>query len=208
MDDTTKPVETANPVAPSNNATPSAAPTANVDTAEVERLRKEAEQAKMRANQLENELKKKAEEEEAARQKQLEEQNEWKQIAEQERLKREQLEKDREEAEARQQLESTRNTILGTFSSEVQEEAKALGITLNSTDETAQADFRAKLERLSSKVSANATPSANNPTPRTITDADLLMRVRSGDSQAREQAIGNLQAVKTMREMSGYPQNQ
>lgn len=197
--------ETANPGDSQTTVPTSATPSVNaVDPAEVERLRKEAEQARMRANQLENELKKKAEEEEAARQKQLEEQNEWKLVAEQNKAKLEAIEREREEAEARQALTNATNQILSSFSSEVQEEAKALGITLLSTDDSAQADFKAKLERLNTKVSANATPSANNPTPRVTTDDALLLRVRSGDRAAREQAIGSLQAVKTMREMSGY----
>jgi len=65
MSDTTPNVETAKTEAPSNEVTPTATtPVVNaVDQAEVERLRKEAEQARMRANQLENELKKNAEEE-------------------------------------------------------------------------------------------------------------------------------------------------
>lgn len=198
--------ETVTPEAPSNNATPSAAPVANVDTAEVERLKREADQARMRANQLENELKKKAEEEEAARQKQLEEQNEWKQVAEQNKAKLEAYEKEREAAQAQQELANATNQVLSTFSSEVQEEAKALGITLGSADEAAQADFKAKLERLSEKVTAKATPSANNPAPRVISDNDQMMRIRSGDLGARHEAIANLQAVKAMREMSGYSQ--
>ena len=83
MSDTTPIVETVKTEAPSNNATPTATPQVNaVDTAEVERLRKEKEQADMRIRQLENEAKKRQEADEATRLTQLEEQNEWKTVAE------------------------------------------------------------------------------------------------------------------------------
>lgn len=205
MADTLPASETANPGDSQTTVPTPATPSVNaVDPAEVERLRKEAEQKELRIRQLENEARKKAEEEEAARQRQLEEQNEWKQVAEQNKAKLEAYEKEREEAEARQELTNAANQILSTFSSEVQEEAKALGINLLSADDGSKEAFKAKLDRLSERVSANATPSANNPTVRVQSDDDLLRRVRSGDRAAREQAIGNLQAVKTMRELSGY----
>lgn len=197
--------ETANPGDSQTTVQTSATPSVNaVDPAEVERLRKEAEQARLRANQLENEAKARAEEDEKARQKQLEENNEWKQIAEQNKAKVEAYEKEREESEARQELTNASNQILGTFSNEVQEEARELGIALLSTDDVSKEAFKTKLERLNQKISTSATPTASNPQVRTVSDDDMLRRVRSGDRQARHDAISNLNAVKTMREISGY----
>lgn len=198
--------ETANPGDSQTTVTTSATPPQvnAVDPAEVERLRKEAEQARMRANQLENELKKKAEAEEAARQKQLEEQNEWKQIAEQERAKREAYEKEREEAEVRQQLEAAQNSILSQFSTKVQEIAKETGISLNEASDDAQENFKKKLQRLSDELSTTTAPSANNPAPSNINPDERLRLIRNNDPQARFDAISNLEAVKAMRAMSGY----
>ena len=205
MDDTTKPVETATPAAPSNDATPPATPPVNaVDPAEVERLRKEAEQARMRANQLENELKKKADEEEAARLKQLEENEEWKQLAEQERIKRETLEQGLEAEKRDRELKAATSEVFSQFPKEVVEIAEEVGLALSDVDDSAKDALKAKLDKIAAKVATEAKVTPNNPAaPATAPKEELLTRMRNGDRTARAEVIGNLESVKAMRRMAG-----
>ena len=205
MTDTPNPGET---VETKNDATQSPAPSAtpSIDAAELERLRKEAEQAKMRANQLENQLKKKQEEEEAARLKQLEEQNEWKTVAEQERLKREELERERETEQRSRELKSATQGIFKDYPQEVIEIAETTGLSLSDTDEAAQSQLREKLDAIKAKVAVSDTPRPSNPATNTPAQdqVQLLERLKHGDRQARQDAIANLEAVKAMKQMAGY----
>lgn len=156
--------ETTNQEPLSNNGSnASTQPSGNaVDPAEVERLRKEAEQARMRANQLENELAaKKAAEEEAQRQA-LEEQNEWKAIAEQEKAKREALENERLEAEAKQALETAQADLFKDFPSDVVELAQETGLTLQATTDEAINKLRSSLEKIQAKIANDAQVGPNN----------------------------------------------
>lgn len=155
--------ETVTPEAPSNNATPPATPVVNADAAEVERLRKEAEQARMRANQLENELAKRKADEEAAKLKQLEEQNEWKTIAEQNAAKLEAIQQEREEAERQTAIRTATSDVLKDYSQDVIELAEDAGLALVDDSEEAKAAFKQKLDKISAKVSASVRPATNNP---------------------------------------------
>lgn len=196
--------ETINPEAPSNNATPTATPQVNaVDTAEVERLRKEAEQARMRANQLENEMKKIAEEKEAEKLKQLEEQNEWKTVAEQTKARLEAFEKEKEAEQRSKELSQATNSVLAEFPEAVQEIAKETGLGVTEASEEAQAAFKAKLQKIADQL-PQAKPSANNPSPQSsATQNDLLVRMANGDREARQQAISQIPAVQEMKRMAG-----
>lgn len=200
--------ETVTPEAPSNNVTPTATPAVNaVDPAEVERLKKEAEQARMRANQLENELKKRTEAEEAARLKQLEENEEWKSVAEQERAKREALEAEREAETRNRELKQATNQVFSQFPAEVIEIAEETGLGLNDTSEEAQAALKAKLEKIATKVVTEKKVTPNNPqnpTPPAAGRDQLIQNMRAGDKNARQQVISSLEAVKVMRQMAGY----
>lgn len=200
--------ETSNPEAPKNGTPTSAPTTGNANDVTVEQLRKEKEQAEMRANQLTNELaaKKRAEEEAAARK--LEEQNEYKTLHEQEKAKREALESRLEAEERQKELDKVRAEALKGYPDEVKAEAEALGITLSSTDESEVTVYKEKLERLQKRESANGRVTPNNPNTSVdvtgLPNDELLKRVRHGDMNARSQAISNLSAVKAMKQMAGY----
>lgn len=196
--------ETINPEAPSNNATPTATPQVNaVDTAEVERLRKEKEQADMRIRQLENKAKKRQEAEEAARLKQLEEQNEWKTVAEQTKARLEAIEKEKEAEQRSKELSQATNSVLAEFPEAVQEIAKETGLGVTEASEEAQAAFKAKLQKIADQL-PKAKPSANNPSPQSgATPNDLLVRMANGDREARQQVISQIPAVQEMKRMAG-----
>lgn len=195
-----------------NDATPSVpapAPVNTVDTAEVERLKKEAAQAQMRANQLENELKKREAAEEAARLKQLEENNEWKSVAEQNRAKLEALEAEREADERAKELAAAKQEVFKEFPAEVIELAEETGLSLSDVTDDAKEALKAKLEKIQSKVVTNKPVTPNNPANPAPVDADRsekLKRMAYGDKQAREEIISSLPGVEAMRKMAGFQQ--
>jgi len=165
--------ETINPEAPSNNATATATPQVNaVDTAEVERLRKEKEQADMRIRQLENEAKKRQEADEATRLTQLEEQNEWKTVAEQTKARLEALEQEKEAETRSKELSQATNSVLAEFPDAVKEIAKETGLGVSDTSEEAQAALKSKLDKIAAQLPQNkVTP--NNPAPQTANNSNL-----------------------------------
>ena len=195
-----------------NDATPSVpapAPVNTVDTAEVERLKKEAAQAQMRANQLENELKKREAAEEAARLKQLEENNEWKSVAEQNRAKLEALEAEREAEERSKELAAAKQEVFKEFPAEVIELAEETGLSLSDVTDDAKEALKAKLEKIQSRVVTNKPVTPNNPANPAPVDADRsekLKRMAYGDKQARQEIISSLPGVEAMRKMAGFQQ--
>lgn len=199
--------ETVTPEAPSNNVNPTAAPVANaVDQAEVERLKKEAEQAMLRVRQLENEAKKRTEAEEAARLKQLEENNEWKSVAEQNKAKLEALEAEREAETRSKELSSATSDVFSTFPTEVRELAEEMGVGLSDTTEEAKEALKQRLEKISAKVVTEKKVTPNNPSvpTSTATSAELIERMKYGDKQARTQVISSLPGVEAMRKQAGW----
>lgn len=176
------------------------------DNAEVERLKKEAEQSRMRAQQLQNQIDDAKKAEEARKAKELEEQNEFKSLYEQEKAKREEYETQQQRDARQKEIDEETQKVLGEFSQGVKEVAKEAGLALSDTSEEAKAALKEKLDRISSKVSKDAKVSPNNPNSSnsTLTQEQLLERVRYGDKQAKSTAIGNLEAVKAMRQMAGY----
>lgn len=200
--------ETATTEALKNEANPTPAPQANVvDPAEVERLRKAAEQAQIRANQLENELKKTREAEEAAKLKQLEENNEWKSVAEQNRAKLEALEAERE-AEARsKELSSATKEVFSEYPPAVQELATELGVGLADTTDEAREALKTKLEGIKAKVGVTDKVTPNNPNnvvDPAVNREEVLTRMKYGDKQARESVISALPGVDAMRKQAGW----
>lgn len=163
--------ETATPGDSKTTETTTATPQVNaVDTAEVERLKKEAEQARMRAQQLENELKAKREAEEAEKAKQLEEQNQYKSLWEQSQAKLKEAQEQREREERQKAIESGTQEVLSQFSKEVVEIAKEAGLSLNDTTDEAKNLLKEKLEKIQSKVVRDAQPTPNNPANRSTTN--------------------------------------
>ena len=164
MDPATPNGETGTPKAPENvTPAPAPAPAGNASDPAVEQLRKEKEQAEMRANQLANQLKAKEEAEAAAEAERLAKQNEFKTLFEQEKAKREALESEREADERRKELEKAKAETSKDFSDEVKAEAEELGIVLNSTDEADVAAFKEKLERIQKRVGTSSKVTPNNP---------------------------------------------
>lgn len=129
--------------------------------AEVERLRKQAEQAEMRANQLQNQLKAKEEAEAEAARKKLEENQEFKTLAEQERARREELEAKIEAEERAKELASQKAEVLKDFPDEVKGLAEDAGIELTDTSDEAVAAFKERLDKVSKRVNVKVAP--NNP---------------------------------------------
>jgi arginyl-tRNA synthetase len=146
----------------------------------VEELRKERDQARMRANQLENEAKQAKEAAAEAERKRLEEAGDYKAIAEQ--LQREKEERAAEEARKAQEaadkaeedakkarVDELRQEVLDQFPENIKELAKTLGIWWDEagTEAEAQAQLKTKLEALQASQPAveeqEPTIHANNP---------------------------------------------
>jgi hypothetical protein len=189
-----------------------AAPVANAsDPAEVERLRKEAEQATLRANQLANQLKAKEDAEEKARQAALEEQNEWKTIAEQEKAKRLDLEAEQERAVAKIQLDESQTEVFKEFPDDVVELAKDTGLTLNENSEEAKEALKSKLNKLSERISSSSNVTPNNQATNTkAPDRNELLQehakqqtITPGDTPAYHKALGGLNWIKVAKADNG-----
>lgn len=194
-------------------STPPVAPptTDNASAAEVERLRKEAEQKELRIRQLENERKAREEKDEADRQKQLEEQNEWKTIAEQNKAKLDALEKEREEAVAKIELETKQSEVFKEFPEDVVELARDTGLTLSENSDGAVEALKAKLTKLSEKVSSQSRVTPNNQSsPASADSRTELLREHAktqtmspGNTPHYDKALSGLSWVKQARAMNG-----
>jgi hypothetical protein len=132
------------------------------DDGEVERLRKEAEQATMRANQLANQLKAKEDAEAAAAAKKLQEKEEYKTLYEQEKAKNEESAREREAEEQRKVVTETAQNVLSDYSDDVKETAKDLGLNLSEVTDEAVAEFKGKLDKIQARI-GNQRVTPNNP---------------------------------------------
>jgi hypothetical protein len=165
MADTPAQGETANqPALENNNGQPTTPPVVEkkTDDGEVERLRKEAEQATMRANQLANQLKAKEDAEAAAKAKKLQEKEEYKTLYEQEKAKREEAEREREAEEQRKAVTEAAQNILSDYSDDVKDTAKDLGLSLSEVTDEAVAEFKGKLDKIQTRI-GNQRVTSNNP---------------------------------------------
>lgn len=210
--------ETGTPVAPSNEPGNTPAPATDNKSADVEAAKREAEQARMRANQLANE-KKELEDKLAAQERQkLEENEEYKTLAE--KLQSELAEiKDTQNREAtRLALNSATEGILQDYPENVREVAKTTGLGLSEDSEAAKADLKAKLDTIKSKVGGANPVGANNPAPTTPEQVDretlvkrdapggespMAMAGAKGDSSVARKYISELPAIKVMRKQAG-----
>jgi TolA-binding protein len=164
MSEVTPPAgETGTPKAP-ENVTPTQAPTqGNAGDAAVEQLRREKEQAEMRANQLANQLRTKEEAEATAKAKELEEQNQFRELYEQEKAKNEGFVSEREAEENRKELEKAKSGVLSDYSDDVKSLAEDTGVTLDSTDEAQVAAYKGKLEKIKASLGGISKVGPNNP---------------------------------------------
>ena len=143
------------------------------DTGETERLRKELEQAKMRENQLANQLKSKEEADAKAEEEKLKENEQYKELFEQEKTKREALETEQETKEREAELTKVTAETLSGFSDDVKSLAEEVGLSLTDTDEASVSKFKEKLEKLSAKVGSETKVTPNNPNqPESKTELD------------------------------------
>lgn len=218
MSDTVEPAETATTAPLSNEGTPAATPVVNAaDPAEVEKARKEAEQARMRAAQLENQLKEREAADAAARQKQLEEQEEFKQLYEQ--LKAQIDERDAKDAElARQaELQTATQDVFKEYPAEVVELAQTAGLALSEDTDEAKAALKTKLDAFKARVGSSNAPTPNNPRPQSpeaVNRDDLVKRAHpgapspmaeaaaKGDLTPQYQYISQLSAIQRMKEIA------
>lgn len=196
--------ETVTPEAPSNEPGTVAAPVVDNSNADVEAAKKEAEQARIRANQLENELKKLREAEEAAKAKQLEEKEEFKTLYEQTQARLKEIEEANVAAERNAELSKATESIYAEYPSNVIELAKTAGLSLSDDSEESVNALKAKLDTFKATV-GSPTPSANNPrplTPEVATKEELLQRMRGGDKTATLAYIRELPGIKRMKEIA------
>jgi len=175
---------------------------------------KKAEQAEMRARQLENEKLAREKADEEARNKKLEEDNEWKELAAREKQRADALESAQEEERKRTALKTAESTLLADYSDEVKEIISTTGLSLNDDSETAQAEFKSRLDAIAAKLPAAQKPKVqgNNgvipPSSSTdVEDAKLYQRMRFDDRElsesAKRTAIDKLPALAEMRKNAG-----
>lgn len=207
--------ETVPAPAPSNVPSNPSVPSPVNSGVDVEQARREADTAKIRANQLENELKKMRDEQEAARQKQLEEKEEFKTLYEQTQSRLREMEDATTQAERTQTLKSETETIYKDYSETVVELAKTAGLSLTDDSDAAKASLKEKLDSFKSKL-GNAPITSNNPgnTVASGTSEDLVKRDNAfegspmslasarGDLKPQYEYIRGLTAIKRMKELA------
>lgn len=190
-----------------NNVTPPApviqppvvTPAGNTD-AQLAEAKKEAEQAKMRANQLENELKTKNDAEAAAKAKQLEDNQEFKTLYDQQKAENERIVAERDAADKKVTLEAEESKITAKYAPEVLDIVKELGAKLEDASPEAVAAYTAKLDKISEKIGAkNPVGPNNNPVNRNVQPdraAQLKAYRETGDPRQMDALINNLSFVK------------
>lgn len=211
--------ETVTPSSPSNDGNPTATPAVNaVDPAEAERLRKELDQARLRANQLENEAKKRLDSDDAARKKQLEEKEEFRTLYEQTQSRLKEMEDNQNAQERAKELEQASAGVLSTYSEQVQTLAKTVGLGLSEDSDAARAVLKEKLDVIAGQV-GGPTPSVRsnnpaNPAPDTVDRGSLTARQNPGaespmalagargDNSVAYKYIGTLPAIQRMKEIA------
>jgi len=200
--------ETVTPEAPSNVTSNPSVPPSDTTSGDVEAAKKEAEQARLRANQLQNQLDKIKAEQDAARQKQLEENEQFKQLAEERQAKLDAIEQERAENEKNNLLKSQTLTLLNEYSPAVKELAETAGLTLTDDSDEAKAELKAKLDTFASKVGSSQKVTANNPAPtveqptsreQAIKTMQLNNIPTSARRAAEKAAIGSLESIKAMK---------
>jgi len=160
--------ETVTPGDSQTNGTQPTTPQVNVDTAEVERLRKENEQRDIRIRQLENERQAREAADRETEAKRLKENEEYKQLYERTNTELENIRKEREAQEQQTRISAATNDVFKDYPETVQQVAKTTGLSLSDDSELARAALKEKLDQLQQVVGTGApTVSSNNPTPTT-----------------------------------------
>lgn len=210
--------ETVTPESLSNDGQAAVTPVVNTATAEVEKLKKEAAQAQMAANQARNELDRIKQEQEATKQKQLLEKEEFKTLYEQTQSKLKEIEDTQAAQERQTELTAATNDVFKDYSSDTVELAKMAGLGLSEDSDSAKAILKEKLDAFQAKVgSGSPTVLSNNPrelAPNNVNTADLVARAHPGaespmalasargDITPQLEYIRGLKSIQKMREMS------
>lgn len=209
--------ETVPPVAPSNEpGTPVAPPVVN-NSADVETAKRDADQARLRANQLENENRKLKEAQDETQRKQLEEKEEFKKLYEQTQSKLKEIEDAQAVNERQKELSTATDTVFKDYPENVVSLAKTTGLGLSDDSEAAQAILKEKLDAIQKQVGTPARPVANNPHnpgPQATDRNELVARSNlfegsamalasaKGDETAIKSYIHDLPAIKRMKEIA------
>lgn len=217
MAEDTTPVETGTPQAPSNEPATAAAPTQVNSSADVEQAKREAEQARIRANQLENENKKLKEAQDELQRKQLEEKEEFKTLYEKTQAQLDEITATQESQARQAQLTEATNGVLKEYPAEVVDIAKTAGLALSDDSETAQTALKEKLDAIKAKVGGGTAVTSNNastPAQQELTREQLVTKGEDGvsplawagakgDESVARKFAGSLEAVKEMKRMAG-----
>lgn len=209
MTDTpTTPGETAKPGDSQTTVTTTTpAPAGNaVDQAEVDRLKKEAEQATLRANQLANQLKERDDKAAEDERKRLEEQNEWKTVAEQNQAKLDAYESEKKAEAEKKEREEAKTAIFKDYSEAAIDLANDAGVDLADTSEEAQAKLRSTLDKLQAKVADKpVTPNnAPNNTPGTASRGEILQEyAKDGRERTFDAALQTIPGLQAMKQSNG-----
>lgn len=197
--------ETVTPLAPSNEPGTPVAPSAVNNSADVENAKREAEQARIRANQLENENARLKAEQQDAQRKQLEEKEEFKTLYEQTQARLKEIEDANTAKEHSAQLQTATQEVLKDYPAAVVAIAKTAGLSLSDDSDAARAVLKAKLDEFKTQVGGNPAPRSNNPhqpTPVAPERTELVNRMRGGDKKAASEYIGGLSAIQRMKEIA------
>ena len=168
--------------------------TGNVDTAEVERLRKEKEQSDMRVRQLENERQARETADREAEAKRLKENEEYKQLYERSNAELEKLRTDREAEELRAKTTQATADVFKDYPEAVQQVAKTTGLTLSDDSEAARLALKEKLDSLQ-KVVGGTTPQVESTNPATTTPAQTTEPVTLGHPRSLGEDNGQVQVT-------------
>lgn len=171
-------------------------------SAELEAARKEAAQAAMRANQLENQVKELTSKIAANETERLQEKEDYKSLWEQSQSRLNEF-VEREEKKAFQaEVSKKQEELASQYSEEVLDIAKTAGLSLNGVDDADVESFKAKLDAISEKVSKDVKNTPENhakPIDGDIDRAQALERLRQGDKTAVTDAVQSLGFVKAYK---------
>jgi hypothetical protein len=178
------PTEPVAPTEPKNDDGAGAAPSTPAND-EAAQLRKELEQAKMRANQLENEKRESDKAKADADRKALEDQNEYKKLFEKSDAELKAIREREENAVRSAELAKVSEGVLKDYPKEVQELAETAGLTLNDESEVSRTAFKEKLDAIAKRIVPGQTATPNNPsnlpTPN-VQESDLPDELRPTDT--------------------------
>lgn len=216
MADTT-PVETVTPEATSNGTGTTTDPTQDNSSADVEAAKREATQAQLRANQLQNELEKFKQAQADAEKRQLEEKEEFKTLYEQTQSRLKEIEDAQSAQERQKELSTATETVFKDYPENVVAVAKTAGLSLSDDSQAAQAVLKEKLEAIQKQVGSPAKPVANNPHnpgPQATDRSELVARQNvfegspmsqasaKGDESVIQKYISELPAIQRMKEIA------